>query len=408
MSITSKNRYRILFFLLLSMGIVLIYDSYHARIPFSIERAALWVPRFDYTTQDDVKQIIKNAAETGFTDVFFQVRGNGTVFYPSQYEPWAQDLHAGDLDKLGENPDWNPLQLAIDEAALYDISLHAYINVLPGWKGRSKPPLGRGQPWADHPDWFMKDAEGNTMQPTSGWYTFLNPAHPDVIHHLSGLIREIIQYPVAGIHLDYIRYPFDYVSLVHEIYPDVPREDLNRYADFSYDTYTEAQMHKLTGSNRSKEARMHVKTAIIANLVGELSRSMKRINTNAILSASVLGNPIDAQWHAGQVASDWVSRGTLDWAVQMNYGRDTFSLHADRFARSLSKRQKKNHWIMGITTKSPTWEIKSQFQSLAKYRCKGVAFFSYGLLYDEHRFTKKSRLIQDLLDAHIVQKTEQD
>jgi uncharacterized lipoprotein YddW (UPF0748 family) len=135
---------------------------------------------------------------------------------------------------------------------------------------------------------------------------------------------------------------------------------------------------------------------------------MKRINTNAILSASVLGNPIDAQWHAGQVASDWVSRGTLDWAVQMNYGRDTFSLHADRFARSLSKRQKKNHWIMGITTKSPTWEIKSQFQSLAKYRCKGVAFFSYGLLYDEHRFTKKSRLIQDLLDAHIVQKTEQD
>jgi uncharacterized lipoprotein YddW (UPF0748 family) len=408
MSITSKHGYRIVFFLLLSIGIVLIHATYQARVPFSIERAALWVPRFDYATQDDVKQIIKNAAETGFTDVFFQIRGNGTVFYPSQYEPWAHDLNGGNLDKLGEHPGWNPLQVAIDQAALYNVRLHAYINVLPGWKGRSNPPTERGQPWADHPDWFMKDAEGNTMQPTSGWYTFLNPAHPDVIRHLSGLIREIMQYQVAGIHLDYIRYPYDYVSLVHEIYPDVPNEDLNRYADFSYDIHTEAQMHKLTGSNRSKEARMQVKTAIIANLVDELSRCVKHINTNAILSASVLGNPIDAQWHAGQVPSDWVNRGAIDWAVQMNYGRDTYNLYAKRFARSLSKKQKRNHWMMGITAQHSTREIQSQFKSVAAYQSRGVAFFSYGLLYDEHTFTEKSRLIKRLLEVHLVKKREQN
>lgn len=408
MSRSTKNSYRILFFLLLAIGIALSHRLYHERIPFTIERAALWVPRFDYSTPEDVKQIIKNAASIGFTDVFFQVRGNGTVFYPSDLEPWAHDLHGGDLEKLGENPGWNPLQLAAEEAAYHNINLHAYINVLPGWKGRAHPPAGRHQPWADHPDWFMKDAEGNTMQPTSGWYTFLNPAHPEVICHLSGLIREIMHYSVAGIHLDYIRYPYDYASVADEIYPHISPEDLNRYADFSYDPYTEAQMNQEVGSDRSKEARVRVKTTIIENLVIELSQSMKSINTQAILSASVIGNPIDGRWHAGQVASDWLNRGALDWAVQMNYGQDTFSLHAKRFARSLSKKQKKNHWLIGISASHSTKKIQSQFKSVADHQCNGVAFFSYGLLFEEHAFTQKSLMIKDLLEAHLFRKQQTD
>ena len=398
---SSKNRYRILFFLLLGIGIALSCLLYHTRIPYMIERAALWVPRFDYTTPEDVKQIIKNASEAGFTDVFFQVRGNGTVFYPSNLEPWAHDLHGGDIEKLGEDPGWNPLQLAVEQAAYYNINLHAYINVLPGWKGRSNPPSGRHQPWADHPDWFMIDVNGNTMQPTSGWYTFLNPAHPDVIRHLSGLINEIMQYSVAGIHLDYIRYPYDYASVADEIYPHIPTKDLNRYADFSYDPYTEAQMIKQVGSDRSKEARVKVKTTIIENLVTELSHSMKSRDTKAILSASVLGNPIDGQWHAGQVASNWLNSGALDWAVQMNYGQDTFNLHAKRFARLLSKNQKKNHWLIGISATHSADKIQSQFKSIADYRCNGVAFFSYGLLFKEHAFTQKSLIIKDLLKVHV-------
>ena len=73
MSKSSKNRYRILFFLLLGIGITLTYLLCIARIPFTIERAALWVPRFDYSNPEDVKHIIKNASEAGFTDVFFRL-----------------------------------------------------------------------------------------------------------------------------------------------------------------------------------------------------------------------------------------------------------------------------------------------------------------------------------------------
>ena len=231
----------------------------------------------------------------------------------------------------------------------------------------------------------------------------MNPAHPDVIRHLSGLIREIMNYSVAGIHLDYIRYPYDYASVASEIYPQIPTKDLNRYADFSYDPYTEAQMIKQVGSDRSKEARVKVKTTIIENLVIELSHSMKSIDTQGILSASVLGNPIDGRWYAGQVAADWMNQGALDWAVQMNYGQDTFNFHAKRFARLLSKNQKKNQWLIGISATHSVDIIESQFKSISDYRCNGVAF-SYGLLFKEHAFTQKSLLIKDLLKVHVDKK----
>ena len=62
---------------------------------------ALWVTRFDYQTDFDVKQIMRNASMAGFTDVFFQVRGNGTTCYPSDIEPWSDSV----LIK-GQPPSW--------------------------------------------------------------------------------------------------------------------------------------------------------------------------------------------------------------------------------------------------------------------------------------------------------------
>ena len=79
---------------------------------------------------------------------------------------------------------------------------------------------------------------GKTMLPTSGWYTILNPAHPEVISHLRNLSSELLKYDIDGLHLDYIRYPYDYLFVVNEIYPSVSKEDLKSYADFSYDIHT--------------------------------------------------------------------------------------------------------------------------------------------------------------------------
>jgi uncharacterized lipoprotein YddW (UPF0748 family) len=65
---------------------------------------ALWITRFDYTTPEDVSAIVSNAAEAGFTDLFFQIRGNATAYYRSALEPWAFELSGGKVELLGQDP----------------------------------------------------------------------------------------------------------------------------------------------------------------------------------------------------------------------------------------------------------------------------------------------------------------
>ena len=86
----------------------------------------------------------------GFTDILFQVRGNGTVFFKSDYEPWAYELFSEDSNY--ENLGWDPLQSAIDFCRIYNLKIHAYINVLPGWKGTKDPPISNGNLWSSRKD----------------------------------------------------------------------------------------------------------------------------------------------------------------------------------------------------------------------------------------------------------------
>jgi len=89
-----KKTSRIVFGLFLLLSSLLLTGASPARQP---EVRAIWVTRFDFKTPADVEAIVANCARTGFTDIFFQIRGNGTVFYPSQVEPWAFELSGSDV-----------------------------------------------------------------------------------------------------------------------------------------------------------------------------------------------------------------------------------------------------------------------------------------------------------------------
>ncbi|NIN66992.1 MAG: family 10 glycosylhydrolase, partial [Anaerolineae bacterium] len=92
-----------------------------------VEARALWVPRWSYSSETDVKNIVNKAAQANFNILFFQVRGQADAYYLSQYEPWADRLSGA----LGQDPGWDPLATAIDEAHAAGLQLHAYVNVYP-------------------------------------------------------------------------------------------------------------------------------------------------------------------------------------------------------------------------------------------------------------------------------------
>ncbi len=356
---------------------------------------ALWVTRFDYDSPDDVRRIIANISAAGFTDVFFQIRGNGTVFFKSRIEPWAFELSGDKVENLGIDPGWDPLQLALDEARSSGLRVHAYMNVLPGWKGLEEPPASVRQLWTAHPDWFMVDSLQQKMLPTSAWYAFINPVLPEVREHLRGIVGELCQYDVAGIHLDYIRYPHDYHLVARQRYPEASDGELMRHADFSYDAASQAALFGRYGWDVSREQIKAFRCESVTRVVRDISYVMQSAKPDGcLLSASVMGNPVEGKRLAYQDSGAWVRQGLVDWAVQMNYGTRSFNSYLKAMKKAAGRRRFKSSVVVGLSCKNNIGEILNQLETEETSGSRGFALFSYSFLFDEqHAVTEKGRML---------------
>lgn len=360
---------------------------------------ALWVTRFDYATAEDVSLIINNVGAAGFTDVFFQIRANATTYYRSELEPWAFELSENRLSNLGMDPGWDPLQLAVDAARPHGLRVHAYMNVLPGWKGLASPPVDARQLWTEHPDWFMVDSLEQKMLPTSGWYAFINPVLPEVRAHLRGIVSELCQYDVAGIHLDYIRYPHDYHLVAHQRYSEASDEEIMRHSDFSYDPVSQAKLLNRYGWNVSKQQISEFRRESVTCVVRDISYVMQQQRPNGcLLSASVMGNPVEGKYRAYQDSGLWVRKGLVDWVVQMNYGTRSFDRYMKAMKKAAGRRKFGSSVVVGVNCKNEIELLLDQVDAVQHSDSRGLALFSYAFLFDEqHRPTKKGqRLLEKL------------
>src|SRR6185295_12997936 len=135
------------------------------------EVRAVWISRWDYRSESDLRASIASAAALGLNRVVFQVRGRADAFYRSSLEPWGEELFA---EGIRRQPDFDPLAVAVEEAKRRGIEIHAWMNVLPGWKG-SIPPRSRHHLVHRHPDWFLLDRGGRRPILDSRRYSILNP-----------------------------------------------------------------------------------------------------------------------------------------------------------------------------------------------------------------------------------------
>jgi uncharacterized lipoprotein YddW (UPF0748 family) len=353
------------------------------------EVRAVWVTRFDFKTPSDVEAIVANCARSGFTDIFFQMRGNGTVFYPSQVELWAFELSGTNAAFTGRNPGWDPLKIAAAAAKKRGVRLHAYMNVLPGWRGVKEPPRAAGQMWTAHPDWFMVDSLGQRMRPTGGWYSFLNPALPQVRAHLNQLAAELANYDIAGLHLDYIRFPYDYKDVAREIYPKASADEIKRRSDFSYDRVSIEQVRQNYNGNWAAFRR-----ASVSDVVVGLSQTFKaRRGPQCVVSSSVLADFDTGYNTAFQDSRRWAKEGLVDWVVPMNYNAKLFDERLTKMRKSLGRSATASQLVVGIDCKASPAEIRRQIQAVRKAGCRGYALFAYSYLFENHRPTAKAQAV---------------
>ncbi len=388
-------KYVIITFLI---GILMFFNQSKRYLKNDQDVMAIWVPRFDFKSSYDVERIIKNCSDIGFTDIFFQIRGQGTTYFKSDIEPWSYELFNSNSSYL--DPGWDPLETAIYFSKIYNIKIHAYMNVLPGWKGLDEPPINNGHLWTNHKEFFMVDSFGDIMMPTKGWYTFLNPSHPSVKLHLESITKEIMKYDVDGLHLDYIRYPYDYYDVADQIYTDASDEELKRRSDFSYDPYSLDELNRLYGKEYSKRDMREYKINTITRLVDIITKDFKK-NTNIITSASVLANPSSGKFYAAQDSINWIDSSLLDWIVQMNYGTTSFNRNLRIFKNKLGKKAFNNNAVIGIYAKNNIDDIKKQLYRIKRLNPKGTALFSYGLLFNDHQINEKGKIVELFISNNL-------
>ncbi|MFQ3585476.1 MAG: family 10 glycosylhydrolase, partial [Cyanobacteriota bacterium] len=172
------------------------------------EVRAIWLDRgtiVESRSETGLAQVFDRLAQSGINTVFFETMNAGFAIHPSRVAPQQNPLTRG----------WDPLRAAVRLAHERGMELHAWIwtfavgnirhNILPEI---NLPQDYIGPVLTAHPDWANMDDRGNLF-PRGQPETWLDPANPQVRSYLLALTRELVQdYRVDGIHLDYIRYPF--------------------------------------------------------------------------------------------------------------------------------------------------------------------------------------------------------
>ncbi|MFC1547790.1 family 10 glycosylhydrolase [Candidatus Neomarinimicrobiota bacterium] len=136
-----------------------------------------------------IRSIMDNHVRANMNAVLFQVRQNGTAYYPSSYEPWGA--------YIGDNPGFDPLAYAVEQAHARGLELHAWMNTFESRGARS------GSPASDNPEWVCRDGSNNPMTINHA----LSPGLDTVRSYLVDVAMEIVRnYDIDGLHLDYVRW----------------------------------------------------------------------------------------------------------------------------------------------------------------------------------------------------------
>ena len=162
------------------------------------EFRSTWVITWDHINRYEnsgqnlyrLRKIMDDHVDANMNAVIFQVRQGGTAYYESSYEPWG--YYAG-----YQNPGYDPLAVAIEEAHSRGLELHAWFNVF------QTSSTHDGSPAAEYPEWICRDQNGIPMSS----YRSLSPGLEDVREYTINVAMEIVRnYDIDGLHLDYVRW----------------------------------------------------------------------------------------------------------------------------------------------------------------------------------------------------------
>jgi len=158
------------------------------------------------TQKEEFLRRLADAKEYHFNAVVTQIRPTADAFWPSPFEPWSRWL----TGTQGQDPGYDPLAFAVEQAHAHDLELHAWLNpyrismkATTGDVGTDLSKLHPDHPARQHPEWVVAYPANETGQ------LYYNPGIPEVREFvIDAMMDAVDNYDVDGVHFDDYFYPY--------------------------------------------------------------------------------------------------------------------------------------------------------------------------------------------------------
>lgn len=342
------------------------------------EIRAFWVVRYALRDSAEIDKIVRIAYESNVTDIFVQIRAKGETYYHSKLEKTAKTV----------NSDFDPLAYIIKRSSMYGIRVHAWVNMFFVWYGTAIPVDSTHcfTRFKSHllkienlPDYAELKAAG-----IEGYY--LDPTNEQVQKYLLNLLLEIAdKYDIAGIHLDYFRFPGVTYSFTGKSRSDFM---IGNYFDPLQVYHDTEQYVQDRGYEVFVQADRQYRQFLIESLtlfLSEINNELKKKDPDLLLSIAVKPDPVKARYRYFQDWRSWLQAKYCDLVLIMNYRTDE-----KEFTGNLNQVEDlKEKIVVGISTYNQGIPaVNQRIDQVRESVFAGFALFSYNHLIENPAYLK--------------------
>ena len=151
----------------------------------------------EQTQKEELITLFDAVKDANMNAILLQVRAESDAFYNSSKEPWSRWL----TGVQGQDPGYDPLAFAIEEAHKRGLELHAWINPFRVNASTSSTTVYSDDHISNtNPELLLEYASGQKI---------INPGLPEAREYVVSIVEEITQnYDIDGVHFDDYFYPY--------------------------------------------------------------------------------------------------------------------------------------------------------------------------------------------------------
>jgi len=338
--------------------------EYRTTVSPAVEGRGVW-HRPSEKNSDEIAATVQRLAQSGFNMIFLETIWRGESIYPGFITQQKKEF-------IG----FDPLRVFIDEGEKHGVEIHAWVHTFfVGYVGIDED-TSSGPILQNHPEWQLVKRNGEKISAAEPGYLYLNPAHPQAQDFIASLYREIrtTYSDLAGIQMDYIRYPVN-----------VPLDESSDYSAVSRVRFKEQYGVDPQEINPTDHPEQWEQWRLWREQV--ITGFVKRIrweNPEVLLSADIFPDIEEAEKTKMQNWGTWANSGYVNFLAPMVYTVNTdWIAEAIGKMRSLIGENFPLHVGLAPYLRLTPSQLLQQIEVCREIKASGIILFSTSNLSDE-------------------------